>query len=148
MIKQEDKRALKMYFPLLLIVVLIGSMFISCDDSIGIQQEYGYNVTTLSVPSSIIEGETVEIRCQIEEDGHWDGSEYYIRYFQSKGDGVLQDQKGTIFTPNDNFKIDSTTFRLYYTSASTEAQEIELTFFNNFSTEVKLEFSFSNESGE
>lgn len=143
-----SRRALKLCCLILPIAVLSISIFVSCDDTLDIEQNYTYTVTTMPVVSDLIKGETAEIRCNIVESGHWDGTEYYIRYFQSKGEGILQDENGTIFTPNDSFKIDSTTFRLYYTSASTKAQELEVTFFNNFSSEVKLEFSFSNESEE
>lgn len=150
-IPQKRKSSLRVFTDALLTtalmtLLLITSLFSlsSCDDEIHYIQEYQYQVETLPIPSTISQGETVEIRCSIIEGESWDGAEYYLRYFQTKGSGVLKDQDGNIFTPNDLFKVSNKQFNLYYTSTSSESQELDITFFNNFSTKNEISLKFNN----
>ena len=54
---------------------------------------------------------------------------------------------GTLFLPNDFYPLEKETFRLYYTSTSTDQQTINVYVEDNFQQLVQLTFSFNNDSG-
>ena len=82
---------------------------------------------TLPVPKKLKVGETAEIRCQLVRSGRYQPTTYQIRYFQPDGKGRLEMDDGTVFLPNDLYPLEKETFRLYYTSASTDQQTIDMT---------------------
>lgn len=43
----------------------------ACSDEVEVQQSYPFKVETLPVPTSIVKGETVEIRCELKREGHF-----------------------------------------------------------------------------
>ena len=43
----------------------------ACSDEMEVQQSYPFKVETLPVPTSIVKGETVEIRCELKREGHF-----------------------------------------------------------------------------
>lgn len=98
----------------------------------------------MPVPTTVKQGETVEIRFQINREGDYKETKYYIRYFQPSGKGILKMADGTIFTPNDRFPLESEIFRLYYTSTSTDQQTIDIYIEDNFGQVEKVLFSFTN----
>ena len=51
-----------------------------------------------------------------------------------------------VFLPNDLYEMPEETFRLYYTSGSSDQQVIDLYFLDNFGKMCTLSFSFSNEN--
>ena len=53
---------------------------------------------------------------------------------------------GTAFLPNDRYPLDREVFRLYYTSASTDQQTIDIYVEDHFGQVVQLTFDFNNES--
>ena len=55
---------------------------------------------------------------------------------------------GTVFLPNDLCPLEKETFRLYYTSASTDQQTIDIYIIDSFVQMQQLSFSFNNDSGE
>ena len=55
---------------------------------------------------------------------------------------------GTAFKPNDRYPLTKEVFRLYYTSASTDRQTIDVYVEDNFGQTVKLSFNFNNEKTE
>jgi hypothetical protein len=54
-------------------------------------------------------------------------------------------EDGTVFKPNDRYPLTKEEFRLYYTSASTDQQTIDVYVFGQT---VKLSFEFNSQRGE
>lgn len=50
--------------------------------------------------------------------------------------------------PNDLYSLDKTTFRLYYTSHSTDQQVVDVYIEDNFGQVVQKTFSWQNDNGE
>lgn len=73
-------------------VYLLGAMLLvfSCDDKLDVQQVYPFTVTTMPVPKRIKMGETAEIRFQLQREGYYEETKYFIRYFQPDGKGILR----------------------------------------------------------
>jgi hypothetical protein len=118
----------------------------SCDNKLDIQQVYPFTVETMPVQTKIVKGETAEIRCELKREGLYDGATYTIRFFQPAGKGSLQMDDGTVFKPNDRYSLDKGIFRLYYTSASTDQQAIDIYVEDNFGQVKQLTFTFNNET--
>lgn len=127
---------------------MLTTMFccVSCDNKLDIQQAFPFTVETMPVQTTIAKGETAEIRCELKREGLYDGATYTIRFFQSAGKGSLQLDDGTVFKPNDRYSLDKGTFRLYYTSASTDQQKIDVYVEDNFGQLKQLTFTFNNET--
>ena len=102
----------------------------------------------MPVPKKLKVGETAEIRCQLKRDGYYTPTTYQIRFFQPDGKGELKMDNGTIFLPNDFYPLEKETFRLYYTSASTDQQTIDVYVQDSFGQLVQLTFSFNNDSSK
>ena len=115
----------------------------ACNDSLDIQQAYPFSIETLPVPKRLKVGETAEIRCQLVRGGYC--QPYQIRYFQPDGKGKLEMDNGTVFLPNDLYPLEKETFRLYYTSASTDQQTIDIYIIDSFGQMQQVSFSFNNE---
>ena len=120
----------------------------SCNDKLEIQQAYPFTIETMPVPKKLKVGETAEIRCQLKRDGYYIPTTYQIRFFQPDGKGELKMDNGTIFLPNDFYPLEKETFRLYYTSASTDQQTIDVYVQDSFGQLVQLTFSFNNDSSK
>ena len=105
----------------------------ACNDGLDIQQAYPFTVETLPVPKKLKVGETAEIRCQLVRGGYYQPTTYQIRYFQPDGKGRLEMDDGTVSLPNDLYPLEKETFRLYYTSASTDQQTIDIYIIDSFS---------------
>ena len=118
----------------------------ACDNKLDVQQAYPFTVGTMPVQTQIVKGETAEIRCELKRDGRYDETTYTIRFFQSEGKGFLRMNDGTVFKPNDRYPLNKEIFRLYYTSASTDQQTIDVYVEDNFGQVVQLTFDFNNET--
>lgn len=129
-------------------VYLLGAMLLvfSCNDKLDIQQSYPFTVTTLPVQKQIKVGETAEIRFQLHREGYYGETKYFIRYFQPDGKGTLRMADRTVFLPNDLYPLPGETFRLYYTSASTDQQQIDVYIEDSFGQVAQLTFAFNNEN--
>jgi len=55
---------------------------------------------------------------------------------------------GTVFKPNDRYPLTKEEFRLYYSSASTDQQTIDVYVEDNFGQTVKLSFEFNSQKDE
>ena len=88
----------------------------ACDRDLDVQQSYPFTVETMPVQKDIIRGQTAEIRCTLKRGGEFADTRYTIRYFQSDGKGLLRNDNGTVFKPNDRYLLTKDVFRLYYTS--------------------------------
>ena len=116
----------------------------ACNDNVDIQQSYPFRIETMPVPKKLKVGETAEIRCQLHRDGRFEETKYFIRYFQPDGAGTLKMSDGTVLLPNDLYPLPSETFRLYYTSASTDQQTIDIYIIDSFGQMQQLLLSFYN----
>ena len=118
----------------------------ACNDNLDIQQAYPFSIETLPVPQRLKVGETAEIRCQLVRGGYYQPTTYQIRYFQPDGKGKLEMDNGTVFLPNDLYPLEKETFRLYYTSASTDQQTIDIYVIDSFGQVQQLSFSFNGDN--
>lgn len=130
-----------------LFLSLTAFLFTACNDDMDVQQAYPFTVETMPVPTRIVKGETVEIRCELKREGRFSDARYTIRYFQPDGKGTLRMDDGMVLLPNDRYPLDREVFRLYYTSACEDQQSIDIYFEDN--SEPKqlflLSFDFNNE---
>lgn len=65
---------------------------------------------------------------------------------QPDGRGSLRMDDGTVFAPNDFYPLKKETFRLYYTSETTDQQQIDVYVYDSFGQRFDLNFSFQNDS--
>ena len=135
--------------------VIIGVYFmgmilllIACNTQLDIQQQYPFTLSAMPVQKSIVIDETAEIRMMIIRDGHFEETEYYIRYYQPDGTGDLKLEDGTVLLPNDLYKLTEGVFRLYYTSKSTDQQKIDIYVEDNFGQTEQISFNFNNKKEE
>ena len=94
------------------------------------------------------EPQTAEIRCTLKRQGRFEDARYTICYFQPDGKGRLKMDNGTVFKPNDSYPLTKEEFRLYYTSASSGQQTIDVYVEDNFGQTVKLSFEFNSQKDE
>ena len=120
----------------------------ACDRDLDVQHSYPFTVETMPVQKDIVKGQTAEIRCTLKREGNFADTHYTIRYFQPDGKGTLRMDNGMAFRPNDRYPLTKEVFRLYYTSASTDRQTIDMYVEDNFGQTVKLSFNFNNEKNE
>ena len=121
---------------------------VACDNELDIRQEYPFAVESMPVADEITDGETVEIRLEIKPEGNFAGTVYTLRYFQPDGKGKLEMDNGTVFLPNDLYPLEKETFWLYYTSASTDQQTIDIYIIDSFGQMQQLTLSFNNDNSK
>lgn len=131
-------------------VYIIGMMLLlsACNSQLDIQQQYPFTLSAMPVQKSIVIDETVEIRMKLHREGYFEETEYYIRYFQVDGAGDLKLEDGTVFLPNDLYKLTEDAFRLYYTSKATDQQKIDVYVEDNFGQTEQISFNFNNKKEE
>lgn len=125
------------------VLVLAGFCLSSCDRTLDVQTAFPFEVETMPVRKDIGKGETVEIRCLLKSKGDFSGTRYTIRYFQPEGEGELS-LDGLVFEPNDRYPLESKSFRLYYTSRSTDRQLIDIYIEDNHGQLQHLSFDFNS----
>ena len=132
----------------ILFLGLVACLLSACNDEVDVQQSYPFKVETLPVPTRIVKGETVEIRCELKREGRFSDARYTIRYFQPDGKGTLRMDDGMVLLPNDRYPLDREVFRLYYTSESEDQQTIDIYFEDNSEPAqlCQLTFDFNNET--
>ena len=118
----------------------------ACDSNLDIQTAYPFHVETMPVPLRVTQGETVEIRCHLAKEGDYAHTLYTIRWFLYDGTGSLRMENGTILQPNDRYLLENETFRLYYTSASTDAHKFIVVIEDSNGNSQTLTFNFNNEN--
>ena len=131
-------------------VYIIGMILLlsACNTQLDIQQQYPFTLSAMPVQKSIVIDETAEIRMKIIREGHFEETEYYIRYYQPDGTGDLKLEDGTVLLPNDLYKLTEDVFRLYYTSKSTDQQKIDIYVEDNFGQTEQISFNFNNKKEE
>ena len=132
----------------MLALATVSALLTACDDDLDIKQAYAFHLEAMPVQTRIVRGETAEIRCTLVREGAYDGARYTIRYFQPDGKGSLRMDDGTVFLPNDRYPLTREVFRLYYTSASSDRQTIDIYVEDNFGQCEQLSFRFNNENEE
>lgn len=130
------------------VLALAGFCLSACDHELDIQQAYPFTVETMLVQKHIAKGQTAEIRCTLKRQGRFEDARYTIRYFQPDGRGRLKMDNGTDFKPNDRYRLNKEEFRLYYTSASTDQQTIDVYVEDNFGQTAKFSFEFNSQRDE
>ena len=135
----------KMKGFLMLALAAVDTLLTACDKELDIRQAYAFRLETMPVQTRIVRGETAKIRCMLVREGKYDGARYTIRYFQPDGKGELRMDDGTVFQPNDRYPLTREMFRLYYTSASSDQQTIDIYVEDNFGQCEQLSFRFDNE---
>ncbi len=134
-----------------LTLLAAGSLFImiSCEnENLEIQQNFPFEVKVLPVREDIAFGQTAAIKMKIVRSGIYSGTQYYIRYFQYDGFGILKYKHGLFeFKPNDVYNLpegEEEEIALYYTSKSTVSQSFDIWISDNFGNEKQLSFKFNN----
>ena len=129
-------------------VMGVLTLAVFCLSACDRELDYPFTVETMPVQKDIVKGQTAEIRCTLKREGRLEDTRYTIRYFQPDGKGTLRMDNGTVFKPNDRYPLTKDVFRLYYTSASTDRQTIDVYVEDNFGQIAKLSFNFNNEKTE
>lgn len=135
------------------IAILFGAGVITllafaCTDDLDVNKTYGFYLETMPVQKRITQGETAEIRCTLVREGDYSEARYYIRYFQPDGKGELRLDDGTLLSPNDLYPLEKMVFRMYYTSRSTDQQQIDVVVEDNYGQWYEVSFSFQNEAAD
>ena len=105
--------------------------------------DYGFAFTTLPVVSSVLIDDTVEIRASLSVVDERNDATYFVRYFQTSGDGRLL-LGDVLMQPNELYDLDKGDFRLYYVSNSSERQSIDVYIVDSQGNVVQKTFSFEN----
>ncbi|MBR8803544.1 hypothetical protein IX299_002003 [Porphyromonas levii] len=129
------------------VLMLAGFCLSSCDRSLDVQTVFPFEVDAMPVRKDIALGETAEIRCLLTSEGDFSDTRYTIRYFQPEGEGELR-LDGVVFEPNERYPLESKSFRLYYTSRSTDRQLIDIYIEDNHGQLQHLSFDFNNKRTE
>ncbi|AZA54517.1 DUF3872 domain-containing protein [Chryseobacterium sp. G0201] len=118
----------------------------SCDKELDVKTDFPFELEVMPVPKSITKGEKVTIRCTIKAEGIYEGTQYFIRYFQFDGTGKLSMGNGKMVTlnPNDLYLVPEEVFRLYYESTSTVTQAFDVWISDTKGHEQKVSFQFNN----
>ncbi len=126
-------------------VIIIVFLLFSCNKGeLKIQNNFPFEVEIMPVPKNIANKQTVEIRLTIKPSGAYNGTEYFIRYFQYDGQGTLQYYDEPPYLPNDIYLLPLHQFRLYYTSQSTISQSFDVWITDSFGNEKQLSFQFNS----
>jgi len=139
---------MKKFLAYFLYTLLLSAIVCACSSDLDVQQAYSFDLVTMPVQKKIVQGESAEIRCQLVKEGNYEQARFFIRMFQSDGKGELRMDDGTVFLPNDLYPLNKTTFRLYYTSHSTDQQVISVFIEDSFGQVVEKVFSWQNDKGE
>ena len=139
---------MKKFLAYFLYTLLLSAIVCACSSDLDVQQVYTFDLVTMPVQKKIVQGESAEIRCHLVKEGEYEQAKFFIRYFQPDGKGELRMDDGTLLLPNDRYPLDRTTFRLYYTSRSTDQQVIDVYIEDNHRQVVQKTFSFQNDKGE
>lgn len=131
-----------------LYTLLLSAIVCACNNDLDIRQAYGYSVETLPLPKSLKKGQSVDLEFSIVREGYYDGTSYKFRYFQSEGEGLLSDEKGSIIPMNRFQPIVSDDFVLKYVCLSEEQQQLDFVFEDNFGQRVDYTITFGSDRTE
>ncbi|TDE29367.1 DUF3872 domain-containing protein [Flavobacterium ranwuense] len=133
------------YLCLFFTILISACLLSSCDkEDLKIQKGFPFDIVAMPVPDEIANGQTIEIRLAIQRAENYNGTQYYIRYFQYDGQGTLQYFNELPYLPNDLYPLPAEQFRLYYTSQSSVTQSFEVWISDNFGNEKQLSFQLNS----
>ena len=130
----------------LFFAIMLGAGFLSsCSkDDLDIKKDFPFEVSVMPIPKSIANGDTVEIRLAIQRTDKYSGTQYFIRYFQYDGLGLLRYSQQHAFLPNNLYPVPAEQFRLYYTSQSFVTQSFTVWITDTFGNEKQLNFELNS----
>ena len=138
-------KRIKTFFGITVWLAAIMLLALACSSDMDINKVYAFDLVCMPVQKKIVQGEVAEIRAQIVKEGSYQDTKFYIRYFQVDGKGQLQLDNETILLPNDLYLLEKETFRMYYTSHSTDQQVIDVYIEDSYGQVVQKTFSFQND---
>lgn len=141
-------KRIKTFFGITAWLAAIMLLALACSNDMDINKVYAFDLVCMPVQKKIVQGEVAEIRAQIVKEGSYEDTKFYIRYFQVDGKGQLKLDNGTILLPNDLYLLEKETFRMYYTSHSTDQQVIDVYIEDSHGQVVQKSFSFQNDRGD
>lgn len=141
-------KKIKTFFGITAWLAVIMLLASACSSDMDINKVYAFDLVCMPVQKKIVQGEVAEIRAQIVKEGNYQDTKFYIRYFQVDGKGQLQLDNGTILRPNDLYFLEKETFRMYYTSHSTDQQVVDVYIEDSHGQVVQKTFSFQNDRGD
>ena len=141
-------KKIKTFFGITAWLAVIMLLASACSSDMDINKVYAFDLVCMPVQKKIVQGEVAEIRAQIVKEGNFQDTKFYIRYFQVDGKGELRLDNGTVLLPNDLYLLEKETFRMYYTSHSTDQQVIDVYIEDSHGQVVQKTFSFQNDRGD
>lgn len=133
------------YLWLFLAIIITMFLLSSCDkDDLDIQKGFPFEVVVMPVADEIANGQTIEMRLDIQRTDNYIGTQYFIRYFQYDGQGLLRYYHQHAYLPNDLYPLPAEQFRLYYTSQSIVTQSFTIWISDNFGNEKELSFQLNS----
>jgi hypothetical protein len=131
-------------FTILTVMCLI--LFWSCSDKLVVKQDFDFEIKNLPYKTTIKKGETVEIRYEIVPiEGSYSGTKYFMRYFQSVGDGFFQNENSEVFMMNDEYELSEKKFRLYFLPSTNGSHNLDITFYDSFRHEKNISIAVTVE---
>ncbi len=125
------------------VVMLLCS---GCSDKILVKQDFDFEIKNLPYKTTVKKGDVVEIRFEITSiEGQYTGTKYYLRYFQSEGEGFFQNEDGTVFIMNDEYELPNKKFRLYFLPSTSGSHSLDVVFYDNFNHEKEVNITVSTE---
>lgn len=128
-------------------LVIMVAMFLlpSCDkNDLEIQKGFPFEVVVMPMADEIANGQTVEMRFEIQRTDNYIDTQYFIRYFQYDGLGLLRYYHHHAYLPNNLYPLPAEQFRLYYTSQSTVTQSLTIWISDNLGHEKQLNFELNS----
>ena len=125
-------------------IAIIAVCSASCGKTIEIQRAFDFDLIMLPVLSEVEADKPVEMRFTIRPiGGEYIHTRYYARFFLHSGRGILVNEDGEIFFPNDDYLLPNKQFRLYYTPNQGTSHRLEIVFFDNFGHKKIIEITFT-----
>lgn len=133
------------YLGLFLAIILSMNLLWSCSkEDLEIQKDFPFEVSAMPIPQAIANGNTIEIRLAIQSANRYSGTQYFIRYFQYDGVGLLRYGEQHAFVPNNLYPISGDQFKLYYTSQCFVTQSFIVWISDSFGNERQLSFQLNS----
>ncbi len=132
-----------------LVILSVSGIFCGCEKTIEINQSFDFDLSVLPVLTEVEFDKPVEMRFTIRPvGGEYSGTKYYARFFLYSGKGILVNEDGEAFFPNEDYLLESKKFRLYYTPSQGESHELEIVFYDNFGHEKTHNVTFTIPTSE